>query len=82
MVDPNRNEKPLEMAKSCEVGNRHKSILPKNYLTSNVIGNMDDSMVIRRRFKHNKIGFSCYTSQLEPKNVEEAFEDESWTTTL
>ena len=27
--------------------------------------------------KKNEIGFFCYTSQLEPKNVEEALGDES-----
>ena len=27
--------------------------------------------------KKKKIGFFCYTSQLEPKNVEEALGDES-----
>ena len=30
----------------------------------------------------NEMGLVCYTSQLEPKNVEEALGDESWTTTL
>ena len=59
---------------------KHKSRVPKNYPISNVIGNMDDSMVTRRQSRQNKIDFFCYTSQLEPKNVEEALGDESWTT--
>ena len=28
------------------------------------------------------MGLTCYTSQLEPKNVEKTLGDESWTTTL
>ncbi|KAL6313555.1 hypothetical protein AAG906_006918 [Vitis piasezkii] len=43
---------------------------------------MDDFMVTRRRARQNEIDFLCYTSQLEPKNVEEALVDESWITTL
>ena len=43
---------------------------------------MNDSMVIMRQSGHNKIGFFCYTSQLEPKNVEETGGDEYWTTAL
>ena len=66
VVDPNRDEQLLDVARSSEVGNKNKSRVPKNHL-SNVIGNMDDSMAIRRQSRQNKTSFFCYTSQLEPK---------------
>ena len=65
VVDPNRDKKPLEVAKPNEVSTRNKSKVPKNYLISNIIGNMNDSMVTMRQSRHNKIYFFCYTSQLE-----------------
>ena len=77
-----RDEQLLDVARSSEVGKRNKSKVPKNHPISNVIGTMDDSMVTRRQSRQNKIDFFCYTSQLEPKNVEEVLGDESWTTAL
>ena len=82
VIDPNRDEQPLDVTRSSEVGNRNKSKVLKNHHVSNVIGNMDDSMVIRRQSNQNKINFFCYTSQLELKNEEKALEDESWTIVL
>ena len=76
-----QDEQALDIARSSEVGNRNKSKVPKNHPILNVIGTMDDSMVTRRQSRQNKIDFFCYTSQLEPKNVEEVLGDESWTTT-
>ena len=49
---------------------------------SNVIGNYEDSMVIRRQSKLNEVSYVCYTSQIEPKNVEEALNDEAWVEAL
>ena len=40
-----------------------------------MIGNIDDSMVIGRQSRQNEIRFVCYTSQLEPKNVEKGVGD-------
>ena len=82
VVDPNKDKKAHEIAKSGEVGNKHKSGVPKYHHISNVIRNMDDSMVTMRRARQNEIDFLFYTSQLEPKNVEEALGDESWITAL
>lgn len=64
------------------MGNRHKFIVPKNHSILNRIGNIDDSMVTMRLSKQNETSFFCYSSKLEPKNVEEVLGDESWTTTL
>ena len=75
-----QDEQALDIARSSEVRNRNKSKVPKNHPILNVIGTMDDSMVTRRQSRQNKIDFFCYTSQLEPKNVEKALGDESWTT--
>ena len=55
---------------------------PKIIPISNITRNMNDSMVIMRQSRHNKIGLFWYTSQLEPKNVEETGGDEYWTTAL
>lgn len=82
VVDPSKDRKAHEIAKSSEVGNKHKSRVPKHHHISNVIGNMDDFMVTKRQARQNEIDFLYYTSQLEPKNVEEALGDESWITTL
>ncbi|KAJ9673020.1 hypothetical protein PVL29_026342 [Vitis rotundifolia] len=35
-------------------------------------------MVTRRQSKLNELSYVCYTSQIEPKNVEEALNDEAW----
>lgn len=67
VVDPDKDTKAREIAKSGEVGNKHKSRVPKHHHISNVIRNMNDSMVTRRRARQNEIDFLCYTSQLEPK---------------
>ena len=65
-----------------ETSRRNKSRIPKNHPISNVIGNIDESVLTRRQSRMNLIGLTCYTSQLEPKNVEEALRDESWITAL
>ena len=39
-------------------------------------------MVTRRHSKLNKVNYDCYTSQIEPKNVEEALNDEAWVDAL
>lgn len=77
LVDPNKNTKSLKVARPSEASNRHKSKVPKNNHISNLIGNMNDSMVTRRQSRNNKISFFCYTSQLELKKVEEALTNES-----
>lgn len=62
MVDPNKDEEELEIAKLSEVGNKHKSRIPKNHPILNVIGNIDDSMVIGRQSRQNEIRFVFYIS--------------------
>ena len=52
-------------------------MVPKNHTLSNVIGNYEDSMVTRRQSELNEISYVCYTSQIEPKNVEEVLNDEA-----
>ncbi|RVW20081.1 Retrovirus-related Pol polyprotein from transposon RE1, partial [Vitis vinifera] len=61
-----------------EQSKKNKSRVPKNHPLSNVIGNYEDSMVTRRQSKLNEVSYVCYTSQIEPKNVEEALNDEAW----
>ena len=65
-----------------ETRSKHKSRVPKNHLISNVIGNVNEHVVTKRQSRLNDMGLVCYTSQLEPKNVEEALSNESWTTAL
>ena len=43
---------------------------------------MNERVITRRQSRLNKMCLVCYTSQFEPKNVNEALGDESWTTTL
>ena len=65
-----------------EPSKKNKSRVPKNHPLSNVIGNYEDSMVTRRQSKLNEVSYVCYTSQIEPKNVEEALNDEAWVKAL
>ena len=60
-----------------EIRDKHRSRIPGNYLISNVIGNVNKRVVTMRQLRLNEMGLVCYTSQLEPKNVDEAFGDES-----
>ena len=46
------------------------------------MSNVNECVVTRRQSRLNEMGLICYTSQFEPKNVEEALGDESWTTAL
>ena len=62
-----------------EIRSKHKSRIPKNHSISNVIGNVNEWVVTRRQSRLNEMSLICYTSQLEPKNMEEALGDESWT---
>ncbi|XP_062094317.1 uncharacterized protein LOC133800375 [Humulus lupulus] len=48
----------------------------KNHLTNLILGNIEDSMVTRRRYV-NLVQFVYFTSSFEPKNVKEALCDES-----
>ncbi|RVX07779.1 Retrovirus-related Pol polyprotein from transposon RE1 [Vitis vinifera] len=47
-----------------------------------VTKDIEDSMVTRRQSKLNEVSYVCYTSQIEPKNVEEALNDEAWVEAL
>ena len=51
--------------------------VPNDHPISNVIGDLDESMVTMRQSRLNEMDFVCYTSQLEPKNMEEDLGDES-----
>ena len=81
-IDPNKDEiVPLDDTYE-EMRNKYRSKVLKSHPISNVIGNVNESVVSRRQSTLNEMGLVCYTSKLEPKNVEEALGDESWTTTL
>ena len=78
-INPNNDEYvPLD-DKFEEIRNKHRSKKPKNHSISNVIGNVNEWVVTRRQSRLNEMSLICYSSQLEPKNVEEALRDESWT---
>ena len=81
-IDPNKDENgPLDIT-SKETMSKHRSRIPKNHPISNVVGNVNEHVVTRRQSRLNEMGLVCYTAQLEPKNVEEALGDDSWTTSL
>ena len=65
-----------------EPSKKNKSRVPKNHPLSNVIGNYEDNMVTRRQSKLNEISYIFYASQIEPKKVEEALNDEAWVEAL
>ena len=48
-----------------------------NHPADLILGNLDESMVTRRRYT-NLIHFVCFVSLIEPKNVKEALGDEAW----
>ena len=41
-----------------------------------MIEDYEENMVTRRQSKLNEISYVCYTSQIEPKNVEVALNDD------
>ena len=60
------------------MGNRNKSKVPKSHFILDVAGNISDfTITTMRQSRINKIDFIWYTSQLEPKNMDEALRDES-----
>ena len=65
-----------------DLAKRNRSRVPKNHPLSNVSGDFEESMVTRRQSKLNEISYVFYTSQIEPKNVEEALKDEAWVEAL
>ena len=72
-----------------EIRNKYRSRVPKNHSISNVIGDVNERVATRRQSRKNKMGLrinemglTFYTSQMEPKNVEEALGDKFWTTAL
>jgi hypothetical protein len=48
-----------------------------NHPTTNLLGDVHEGKRLRNRVV-NQVSYSCYLSQLEPKKVEEALDDESW----
>ncbi|KAK0570633.1 hypothetical protein LWI29_004138 [Acer saccharum] len=51
----------------------------------NIIGEVREVVRTRRQIANqiaNQISYSCYTSQIEPKKVDEALEDEFWVLTM
>ncbi|ERM97925.1 hypothetical protein AMTR_s01778p00002700 [Amborella trichopoda] len=53
------------------------SRVKKNHPSDLILGNLDESMVTRRKYA-NIIQFLCFISSLEPKSVKEALMDEDW----
>ena len=61
-IDPNMDELVLLDDTPKEMKNKYRSRIPKNYLISNVIGNVNELVVARRQSRLNEMGFVCYTS--------------------
>ena len=71
-VDPNIDKVvPLDDTLE-EITDKHRPEYLRTTLVSNVIGNVDERVVTRRKSRLNEMGLVCYTSQLEPKNMKEA----------
>lgn len=51
------------------------SRVTKNHPRENMLGESDESMRLKKRVI-NQVSFLCYLSQVEPKKVEEALQDE------
>ena len=51
-----------------------------NHLKSNIIGDLDEGMCLRRgtSYSVNHVIYHCYLAQFEPKKVEEALQDKNW----
>ena len=49
----------------------------KNHPTTTVLGDIESGVRTRNQLL-NELNFQCFTSQIEPKNVKEALQDEFW----
>ena len=52
-----------------------------NHLTTNILDSLNDNMRLRSKAL-NVITHSCYLSQFEPKNVDEALQDADWVNSM
>ena len=52
----------------------------KNYPESNIIRSLNEGLHLRKgnTLLANHVTYHCYLAQFEPKNVEEALQDENW----
>ena len=51
-----------------------------NHLKSNIIGDLDEGICLRRRTSYsvNHVTYHCYLAQFKPKKAEEDLQDENW----
>ena len=57
----------------------------KYHFVSYTIGDPEERIRMRGKLKVNyreMVGYTCYTSSIEPKNFKEALEDKYWLTTM
>ena len=72
-----QTEKENPVISSDSVQKEPSTRVKKNHPSDLILGNLEESMVTRKRYV-NLVQFVCFTSTLEPKNVKEALNDESW----
>ena len=77
-----KDKEALDISKSSEMGNKHKFRIPKNRPISNVIVNIDYSMVTRKQFKQKWDRICLLYLPIKAKECEGSIKYESWTTIL
>jgi hypothetical protein len=86
--DTNQTEEEIE-EKSATSQSPNSIIIAKepssrvklNHPQDNLLGTINEGQRLRSRVV-NQVSYSCYLSQLEPKKITEALEDESWVTSM
>ncbi|KAA3461202.1 Retrovirus-related Pol polyprotein from transposon TNT 1-94 [Gossypium australe] len=78
-----KNEDEIEIEDHCDEFDLTQPTfrVRKNHSTSDIIGDIHDGVQTRGKPKNiyqDMVRFACYTSQFEPKCVEEALEDAEW----
>ena len=70
---------PISRDKEPSTSKRPSSIVTLNHPTSNIIGDLNEGLHLRRgpSYSVNHVTCNCYLAQFEPKKVEEALKDEN-----
>ncbi|XP_075657613.1 uncharacterized protein LOC142627619 [Castanea sativa] len=79
-LTPLEVQPPISRDEEFSTPKKPSSRVSLNHSTSNIIGDLDKGLRLRRRpsYSLNHVSYNYYLAQFEPKKVEEALKDENW----